>query len=517
MIGLFNPFERRSGLANPAPWLVDMFGGSATKSGLNVNPGSALEWVFDAVQVRSQTLAGLPLKLFRRKSGGDKEPALSHPLYRLVHDQPHPDLTSYEWRAMLNAHLDLRGNTYSQIVRDGAGRVRRLVPLHPDRVTIRRSREINSDGVRPIFYDVSNEGLGGTSTLGSFDMLHVRGFTTDGVLGLSPVRIKAETIGLGMASNEHAARMFSNGARPAGVLEHPAKLGDDGSKRLRESWTAIHGGVGNSGKIAILEEGMKFNEIGLTNLDAQLLESRKYSRTEIASMYRVPPHMLGDLERATFSNIEQQSIEFVVHCMLPIVTNWEQRLNVSLLSEAERGEYFFAFNLAGLLRGDLKSRYEAYQIGRTNGWLSANDIRETEDMNRIKGGDTYLTPMNMVAESARASAAIAPVLTEALGRAFRKEAKAVRALAKKPPAESAPEMDRFYSDHYRYLLEVLTPVATAARALGLESVHAEAIAALAISESRDALAASAGANQEATFIAWETARASETAQRIISA
>ena len=509
--------HHRSSLASPEPWLIDFFGGGGvTKSGERVTPVTALEWVFDAVQVRSQTLAALPLKLFRVKANGDKVPAVGHPLYGLLHDQPHPDLTSYEARNMLNAHLDLRGNAYAQIVRNRGGRIIRLVPIHPDRVQVKRVANYNSEGLRPIYYEVTNEAFGGVARLTDFDILHLRGYTTDGVCGISPVRIKAETIGAAIAANTHASALFANGARPAGVLEHPAKLGDPGMENLRKSWQATHGGAQNSGKIAILEEGMKFHEVGLSNEDAQLLESRKYSRTEIAAMYRVPPHMLGDLERATFSNIEQQSIEFVVHCMLPIVKNWEQRLNVSLLSEDERTEYFFAFNLAGLLRGDMKSRYEAYRVGLGRagepGWLTQNDIRESEDMNRIPGGDKVFSGIESNAPKTT-RAVISPILSYALGRALRKEAKALRTLWKKKA--EGDELTRFYTDHRRYLLEVLDPVAQAARALDAK-FDAEQVADEMIAHSRgevDALADEAAA--ERTFARWETVRISETVERYL--
>ena len=187
---------------------------------------------------------------------------------------------------MLNAHLDLRGNAYAQIVRNRGGRIIRLVPIHPDRVQVKRVANYNSEGLRPIYYEVSNEAFGGVARLTDFDILHLRGYDR-WVCGISPVRIKAETIGAAIAANTHASALFANGARPAGVLEHPAKLGDPGMENLRKSWQATHGGAQNSGKIAILEEGMKFHEVGLSNEDAQLLESRKYSRTEIAAMYRV--------------------------------------------------------------------------------------------------------------------------------------------------------------------------------------------------------------------------------------
>jgi HK97 family phage portal protein len=489
-----------------------------TKSGARVNPNTALEWVFDAVQVRSQSLASLPFKLFRTKSNGDKELATKHPAYRLAHDSPHPDLTSFEARNMLNSHLDLRGNAYAQIVRDNGGRLRRLVPIHPDRVVVKRSREFTADGLRPLIYDVTNEGFGGTAQLSAFDMLHIRGFTSDGIVGLSPIRVKAETIGLGMAATEHAARMFSNGARPSGILEHPGKLGDEGLKNLRSSWQAIHGGVENSGKVAILEENMKFHEVGLSNLDAQLLESRKYSRTEIASMYRVPPHMLGDLDRATFSNIEQQSLDFVIHCMLPIITNWEQRWNQSLLTEEEQGEYFFRFNVAGLLRGDQKSRYEAYRIGLGRagepGWITVNDIREVEDMNRVEGGDTLFSGVDPNAQ-AKTTRSLAPLLIDGLGRGLRKEAKALRAIVRK--TDAAKEVDTFYGEHRRYLLEVLSPVCACARGLGVKFPSAESVADKLIGDSRSEIlpALADPARVESTLVSWETTRAAGVAADIL--
>lgn len=516
MIDLFRPVQRRSGLANPDGWLVDMFGGLQSKTGLRITADTALavSSVYACVQVRANTLAALPLQLFQLKSSGDRVPAVKHPLYSLMASSPHPELTSYEWREMMSGHTDLRGNSYAQIVRDRGGRIRRLTPLHPDRVTPRRSGTVGRDGIRPMFYEVANPGFGGMIKVGADEMLHVRDFGGDGIVGYSRIRVACESIGIAMAADEHAARMFSNGASPVGVLQHPNKLGDAGRQNLRKSWNDVHGGVANSGKIAILEEGMTFQEIGLSNEDAQLLESRKFSRTEIASIFRVPPHMIGDLERATFANIEQQSIEFVVYCMLPVVTRWEQRMNLSLLSAEERGEFEFSFNLAGLMRGDMASRYNAYMVGRQNGWLSANDIRESEGMNRIKGGDTYLTPLNMTTQANRA--AIEPILADAIGRAFRKEAKAVRAIVRKDAPDT--ELETFYADHRRYLAETLAPVHAAAGKLGVEIPDPVTIArALAESSLAEVRAArSESAEIEDTFLAWETTRAAATAARLIA-
>lgn len=516
MIALFRPFERRSNLANPEQWMVDAFGGQPSKSGIRVSADTALasSAVYACVQVRAQTLASLPLKLFERQPNGDKVPAVGHPLYALLADSPHPDLTNYEFFEMMEGHIALRGNAYAQIVRDNSGAIRRLVPLHPDRVIVRRSRLVTPDGLRPLIYDVTNVGFGGTVPLEASQILHLRNFGGDGVVGYSPIRIASETIGLALAADEHAARTFANGAKPAGVLEHPAKLGDVGAKNLRTSWQEVHGGVSNTGKVAILEEGMKFHELGLTNEDAQLLQSRKYSRTEIASIFRVPPHLIGDLERATFSNIEQQAIEFVQNCMRPICVRTEKRLKLTLLSAEEQANYFFSFNLAGLLRGDLPSRYAAYAVGRTGGWLSVNDIRETEDMNRVKGGDSYLTPLNMTAQTARAS--LAPLLADALGRVFRKEAKAVRAVLKNPEASRAVET--FYAEHRRYFLELLAPVCAAARNLGADFPVAESIADQLIAESRSELlpALADPARVELFLTSWETTRSTVTTSKLLA-
>ena len=222
MIDLFRPLQR-SGLANPDPWLVDFAGGNLTKAGQRINPYTALELVFDCIRVRSETLASLPFKLFREDAKGNKEPAKDHPLYSIALRQPHPELTSFEWRNMINAHVDLRGNAYAQIVRNKGGDIVRLVPLHPDRVTVWRSDTYDKNGLRPLTYEVTNVGLGGTVKLPASDVLHLRGMSNDGVMGVSPIRVMAEMLGLSLAENEHSARLFSNGAKPGGD-RHPQCL-----------------------------------------------------------------------------------------------------------------------------------------------------------------------------------------------------------------------------------------------------------------------------------------------------
>lgn len=528
MIELFRPFERRSGLATTDGWLADMFGGPSSKTGLRVNADTALSLsaVYACVQVRAQTLASLPLKLFQTTSGGDKVPAVDHPLYPLLNSSPHPDLTRFEFMEMMGGHCDLRGNSYAQIIRSNGGQIRRLVPLHPDRVTVRRSPDITVDGRRPLIYEVANAGLGGIARLDASEILHVRDFGGDGIVGYSRVRVGRESIGLALAADEHAARMFSNGARPAGVLEHPAKLDESGRKTMRESWQAVHGGVGNTGKVAILEEGMKFHEVGLTNEDAQLLESRKYSRAEIASIFGVPPDRIGaESSSSTYANVEHRQIQFMLDCVIPMTERWQQRLGLALLSEEERAAgYFFKFNLAALVRGSLQEQYGSFRIGLGRagepGWITVNDIRELLDMNRVDGGDTLFTGGQSTEKIARE--VLRPMFADKIARALRKEAKAVRAILKR--ADAAAELEKFYTDHRRHLVEVIAPLAESLRALGVATVPEPAeIAGRMIEESRADLGASpsgqsaaADAATESKLLAWETTRASRIAGQLLA-
>ena len=263
-------------------------------------------------------------------------------------------------------------------------------PLRPDKVTIKR---INGK----LYYIYQSEGLG-RFEFEHIDILHVKGMSLNGVEGVSPITYAREAIGLGLAAEDFGSRFFANDARPGIVLEHPGALSDQAYKKLKKSWADKHGGLANKHKVAILEEGMKIHEIGIPPEDAQFLETRKFQVNEIARIFRIPPHMIGDLERSTFSNIEQQSLEFVIHTVRPWLVRWEQALNISLLPGEYRQKYFIEFLVDGLLRGDIKSRYEAYSIGRQNGWLSADDIRELENMNPLPDdmGKIYLIPLNMI-------------------------------------------------------------------------------------------------------------------------
>lgn len=373
-----------------------LFGG--TTSGKNVNEFTAMQTtaVYSCVRILSEALASLPLHIYRYSQGG-KERVYDHPLYHILHDEPNSEMTSFVFRETLMSHLLIWGNAYAQVIRDGAGRVVALYPLLPNKMEVWRDKngEIfytysrNSDE-NPNFKDY------GSVVLRRQDVLHIPGLGFDGLVGYSPIAMAKNAVGMTLACEEYGASFFANGANPGGVLEHPGVLKDP--KKVRDSWNEVYRGTNNAHKVAVLEEGMKYQQIGIPPEEAQFLETRKFQINEIARLYRIPPHMVGDLEKSSFSNIEQQSLEFVKYTLDPWVIRWEQALQRSLLLPREKAEYFIKLNVDGLLRGDYQSRMNGYSIARQNGWLSANDIREMEDMNPIpseEGGNLYLINGNM--------------------------------------------------------------------------------------------------------------------------
>ena len=393
--GLFRsrdaPKNRTSGSA------YSFFMGGST-SGKRVNERSAMQMtaVYSCVRILSEAVAGLPLHLYKYTDNGGKEKAVDHPLYFLLHDEPNPEMTSFVFRETLMTHLLLWGNAYAQIIRNGKGEILALYPLMPDRMTVDR----DDKGRLYYEYQVSNEDAptmkGSTVRLQPSDVLHIPGLGFDGLVGYSPIAMAKNAIGMAIACEEYGAKFFANGAQPSGVLEHPGTIKDP--SRVRESWTQTFGGSQNANKVAVLEEGMKYTPISISPEQAQFLETRKFQINEIARIFRVPPHMVGDLEKSSFSNIEQQSLEFVKYTLDPWVSRWEQGMVRSLLAAEEKKGYFIKFNVDGLLRGDYQSRMNGYAIGRQNGWMSANDIRELENLDRIPeelGGDLYLINGNM--------------------------------------------------------------------------------------------------------------------------
>lgn len=357
----------------------------STSSGKTVNGRTAMQTtaVYSCVRILSETIASLPLHTYRYTVKG-KEKAGDHQLYNLLHAEPNPEMTSFVFRETLMSHLLLWGNAYAQIIRDGRGQILALYPLLPDRMSVDRTKS----GELYYTYNSDNNGL---LTLRSDDVLHIPGLGFDGLIGYSPIAMAKNAIGMAIATEEYGAKFFANGANPGGVLEHPGIVKDP--KRVRESWNAVYQGSDNAHRIAVLEEGMKFNAIGIPPEQAQFLETRKFQLNEIARIFRIPPHMIGDLEKSSFSNIEQQSLEYVIYTLDPWVIRWEQALQKALFSATEKKEYFIRFSVDGLLRGDYASRMSGYAVGRQNGWLSSNDIRELENLNSIpeeQGGDLYL-------------------------------------------------------------------------------------------------------------------------------
>ncbi len=372
-------------------------GGSS--AGKNVNERSAMQMtaVYSCVRILAEAVAGLPLHLYRYKEDGGKERAIDNNLYHLLHDEPNKEMSSFIFRETLMTHLLLWGNAYAQIIRNGKGEVIALYPLMPNKMTVDR----DENGELYYIYTRSSEEAktmeGAMVYLTPRDVLHIPGLGFDGLVGYSPIAMAKNAIGLAIATEEYGAKFFANGAAPSGVLEHPGTIKDP--SRLRENWNSTFGGSANSGKVAVLEEGMKYTPISISPEQAQFLETRKFQIDEIARIFRVPPHMVGDLEKSSFSNIEQQSLEFVKYTLDPWVIRWEQSLSRALLNEDEKRKYFFKFNLEGLLRGDYESRMSGYAVARQNGWMSANDIRELENMDKIPaedGGDLYLINGNML-------------------------------------------------------------------------------------------------------------------------
>lgn len=372
------------------------FGG--TTSGKPVNEYTAMQMtaVYSCVRILAEAVAGLPLHLYKYNASGGKEKALSHPLYFVLHDEPNPEMSSFVFRETLMTHLLLWGNAYAQIIRNGKGEVIALYPLMPNRMSVDRD---SSGALYYTYSRYSDEAPtmnGMTVTLRPSDVLHIPGLGFDGLVGYSPIAMAKNAIGMAIACEEYGAKFFANGAAPGGVLEHPGTIKDP--QKVRDSWNAAYQGSSNSHRVAVLEEGMKYQPIGISPEQAQFLETRKFQINEIARIFRVPPHMVGDLEKSSFSNIEQQSLEFVKYTLDPWVIRWEQAISRALLRPDEKKLYFAKFNVDGLLRGDYVSRMNGYATARQNGWMSANDIRELENLDRIPpelGGDLYLINGNM--------------------------------------------------------------------------------------------------------------------------
>lgn len=349
----------------------------------------SIDAVYACVNLYARTIASLPLILYEKGENG-KVRALDHHLYKLLHNEPNPNMTSHTFRKMLEASLKLWGNAYAWIEFDKYYQVKALWPLPPGNVFPQRSTRTGELFYDAVLFD------GSARRFRAYEMVHIPGLGFDGISGRSPIRQFAETMGLNIAVKRYGNKFFTNGARPSGVLEHPGTLSEQAQNRMIKKFEQNYSGVENSGRTLLLEEGMKYHQIGVPPEEAQFLESRKYGVNEIARIFGVPPHMIADLEHATFSNIESQDINFAKHSIVPECVNWEQELMRKLLNDRERERYEIEFNMEGLVRGDLQSRYQAYAIGIQWGFLAPNDIRAKENMGRLDSGDNTYTPLNMI-------------------------------------------------------------------------------------------------------------------------
>jgi len=380
---------------NWASWISSL-SSRQSSAGVLVNTESALGVAaFRAcVTLLAESIAQLPCELYRRTENGGRERATDHPVYKLIHSAPNRKDTTFEYFEQAQGSLGIDGNHIALIERDSFGYPQELIPINFKKVTVLKGQ----DGMP--YYRL----LDYNETVPMHMVHHIKYFSLDGYVGLSPLQTNVDTIGLTIATEQHAAAVFQRGATMSGVIERPreAPAIADQSKidRLLEKFTERHGGgLRNAFSVALLQEGMQYKQLAMDNEKAQLIESRGFGVIEICRLYKVPPHMIQHLDKASFNNIEHQGLQYVIYTLLPWVKRHEAAMMRDLLLPDERNDYYIEFNISGLLRGDQKSRYEAYAIGRNWGWLSVNDIRRLENMPPITGGDRYLTPLNMVDSS----------------------------------------------------------------------------------------------------------------------
>lgn len=425
--------------------------GLPTAAGVLVSSDQALRLsiVYACVKVLAETVAQLPLILYRRLDRG-KERATEHPLYWMLSRRPNVMQTSFEWREMMQGHLGLRGNAYSEIVYQG-NRIAGLKPFHPDCVRVEdipggwryMVKDTPTSPERPVLRD---------------EMLHLRGLAQNGVVGLNPIEMEREAIGFALAAQEHGARFYQNGATFPGWIEHPSNFKDKEKRnQFREDWQESQTGR-RLFKTPVLEYGMKYHEVQIKHTDLQYLETRKFENEDVARIFRMPPHKVGMLDKATFSNIEQQSIEFVTDTMMPWLVRWEQRLTESLLTESEQQEYFFEFLVDGLLRGDAAARAAYYKSGVQDGWMTRNEVRDRENLNPLPGLDEPLEPLNMARANDPRPPADQPSRAQALQlaaaeRVVRKEAAVLRKLAGRE--DEAAELLAFFEGHVAYVRDAM--------------------------------------------------------------
>jgi HK97 family phage portal protein len=385
-----NIAKRMSTLANPDQYLKDYFsGGISSATGVSVNEKTSLNLsvVYACVRVISESIASLPFIVYERVERGKKR-STNHYLYDILHNQPNPDMSAFTYKELMVAQLLLWGNHYSQKIYGLDGRLKYLYPLLPEKMRVERK-----NGVNIYIYTTEKEEV----VLSPYEVFHIPGFGFDGLVGKSVISMARESIGLGLALEEFGARYFSNNTHVGAVVEHPRKLDSTSYDNLKSALNEKYTGLGKTHKLLILEDGLKYTKTAVQANDAQFIESRRFQIEEIAGrIFRVQLHLIGELSHATFSNIEHQGIEFVTYTLMPWLKRIEQAVQIDLFDYSNRQTYFAEHLVNSLLRGDIQTRYNAYAQARQNGWMSANDIRELENMNPIEAGDIYLVPLNMV-------------------------------------------------------------------------------------------------------------------------
>ena len=376
------------------PALADLFGDSPSASGQSVTAKSSLSSsvVFACIRNTSETLASLPCRLKRfeidEKGRRRTYDAIRHPLYPVLLQQPNSWQTAFEFWELAITHLELRGNSYSYIVRNMAGQVTELLPIPPDQIQPFWTRERT-----PAYQWTPINGPSEVLLFG--EILHIRNFSYgDGLIGANPIRMHRETIGMALAARDHGARLFANDARPRGVLYTDKTLSDPAQKRMDQDWKEKFSGP-NKGRIAILEEGLKYEKIGMTNEDAQYIQNRGFTALELARLFRNPPSKVGITEKSTFNNVEQQNRNWVTDKIGPLTRRIVLAVNRDCLTATGRKKFSPLFDFASLLMGDIKTRTDHYAKGIQWGWFSPNDVRDMEGENPIEEGDVYRSPLNM--------------------------------------------------------------------------------------------------------------------------
>ena len=392
---IFNFFKRFT-LTQESESNRFLWTGSSTKSGSIVTEKTSLNTttVLACVKLLSSSIASLPCILYK-KENGKKTPAINHPLFKVLHDQANAEMTAYTFFETSGVHQELWGNQYAQILRNNGGDVIGLQPLRPEQTQVTRNEKKE---LVYITFDINNQRI----ALPAGDVLHIPGWGFDGLVGKSPIGLMREAVGLAVAAEETGARFFENGAITTGFLKHPGALSKEAQERLKESFKEKYGGQNNAHKIAVLEEGLDYTPISIPFKDTQFIETRGMQREEICTAFNVPPTLVGITEKQTSwgTGVEQLQIGFLTFTIRPKLVRLEQAMEKQLLTDQERRQgYEIKFNANAFLRGDMKTRFESYQLARLNGWLSVNEIREMEDLNPIDTGDIYLRPLNTVPDT----------------------------------------------------------------------------------------------------------------------